>query len=70
MFMTGALKKAFDELELLPEDLQNKIAFDLLEEVEWEKESYKTNTNLDKLATKAKRKHSKGKTHNIVFDEL
>lgn len=74
--MNVVLKEALDELLLLPEDLQNQIALDLLEEVKWEKELYKnesknkTNTNLNKLVSKAKKEHSEDKTHNIGFDEL
>ena len=58
----------------LPENIQDELASQLLEEIEWESRWDKTLAEsqnlLDQLAEKALREHENGKTREIRFDEL
>lgn len=57
--MTTLLTKAFEKVSALPDTMQDAIALELLEEIEWEKEWDKTisksSIELDILAEKALR---------------
>ena len=72
--MTTLLKEAFDMASQLPEDLQNQLARDLLDEIEWELKWDNTLSDsqdlLEKLAGNAIRDFEAGKTQKKGFDEL
>lgn len=72
--MTSLLKKAFDKASQLPPNLQDQIAQDLLEEIEWEFKWDETLAGsedlLEKLANKALQEFEAGKTVRKGFDEL
>ncbi len=72
--MTTLLKEAFDKVTDLPEPLQDQIAHELLEEVEWESKWNKTFSEsqdvLDRLSQKALNEFDSGKTHEMGFDDL
>jgi len=64
--MTTLLKEAFDRASQLPEDLQNQLARDLLDEIEWELKwdnaFSESQDLLEELAQKAIRDFKAGKT--------
>jgi len=68
--MTTLLKEAFDKVTTLPEPLQDQIAHQLLEEVEWDKTFSESQDVLDRLAQKALDEFESGKTHELGFDDL
>lgn len=72
--MASLIKEAFKKASQLPADLQNQIAKELLDEIEWELQWDKTLTSsedsLKKLANKAIREFEAGKTHRKGFNEL
>jgi hypothetical protein len=72
--MTSLLKQAFDKASQLPQDLQDQIAQDLLEEIEWELKWDETLAGsedlLERLANKALQEFEAGKTVQKGFDEL
>ena len=72
--MTTLLKEAIDKVKTLPEPLQDQIAQELLEEVEWESKWDKTFSNsqdvLDRLAQKALDEFESGKTREMGFGDL
>ena len=72
--MTSMLKEAFEKASQLPAELQDQIARDLLEEIEWEIKWDKTFADsedlLEKLANKAITDFKDGKTQQKGFDEL
>ncbi|MBI5652092.1 MAG: hypothetical protein HZC40_16880 [Chloroflexi bacterium] len=72
--MTTLLSKAMKRIETLPQTLQDEIAEQLLEdianELKWQKTLAKPQVKLEKLAEKALRESSAGKTKKMGFDEL
>jgi hypothetical protein len=72
--MTTQLKKAFAKAALLPKDVQEELAAQLLEDIEgelkWDKTLARSQPLLEKLAAEARREHRAGKTVRKGFDEL
>jgi hypothetical protein len=72
--MTAALRKAFARASSLPRSAQERLAEQLLEEIDGEKKWDSTLTRsqalLEKLANKARRARRGGKTVKRGFDEL
>ncbi len=72
--MTTLLSKAIKRIETLPQELQDEIAAQLLEDLEselkWQKTLAKPQSKLDRLAEKALQESAAGKTKKIGFDEL
>ncbi len=72
--MTTLLSKAIKRIQVLPQELQDELAEQLLEDLEselkWQKTLAKPQTKLDKLANQALRDSSEGKTKKMGFDEL
>ena len=72
--MTKLLTEAFQKASSLPEDLQDQIAQELLEEMEWEGRWEQTlagsQDKLDRLAEKAEQAYRSGKTQEMGFDDL
>ena len=72
--MTTLLSKAMERIEALPQEIQDEIAEQLLEDIEsefkWQKTLAEPQTKLGKLAEKALRESSVGKTKKMGFDEL
>jgi len=72
--MTTLLSKAIKRIETLPQELQDEIAAQLLEDLEsefkWQKTLAKPQSKLDQLAEKALQESAAGKTKKIGFDEL
>ncbi|MBN1355755.1 hypothetical protein JXA40_05730 [bacterium] len=72
--MTKILKKAFDEVSKLPIDLQNQIAQELIDEIEWEMKWDETLENssdfLEHLANSALNDFERGQTLEKGIDEL
>ena len=73
--MTNLLNKAFKKAQNLPEDIQDEIAKQLIEDIENEYQWQQTleqpqSSFLDELARKALNESSKGKTQKIGFDEI
>ncbi len=72
--MTNLLAQAFQKASELPENIQDELACELLEEIEWESRWDKTladsQDKLDKMAQKALDEYQSGKTKEMGFDEL
>jgi hypothetical protein len=72
--MTNLLAQAFQKASELPENIQDELASELLEEIEWESRWDKTLNDsqnaLDQLAQKALDEYHAGKTKEMGFDEL
>jgi len=72
--MTKLLAEAFDRASKLSEGLQDDIARELLDEIEWETRWDKTlvssQEKLERLADKALQEYQAGKTKEMGFDEL
>ena len=72
--MTALLQEAFQKASGLPEDVQELLAKELLDEIEWETRWDETLANsqplLDQLTAKAMREYKEGKTEEKGFDEL
>jgi len=72
--MTKLLKKAFDKATKLPIALQDQIAQELINEIEWEMKWDDTLENsgdlLEHLAKKALEEFECGKTQEKGIDEL
>ena len=72
--MTALLQEAFQKASGLPEDVQELVAKELLDEIEWESQWDRTLANsqplLDRLTAKAMRDYQEGKTEEKGFDEL
>jgi hypothetical protein len=67
--MTTLLSKAIKRIEALPQEIQDEIAEQLLEDVEnelqWQKALAKPQPKLDKLAEKALQESTAGKSKKI-----
>ena len=72
--MTKLLAQAFDRAAELPEDLQDQLARELLEEIEWESNRDATladsQEKLEQLAERAAQEYRMGKIEKRGFDEL
>ena len=72
--MTPSLSRAFQRAASLPEDLQDQIAKELIEEIEgeqrWDETLLDTQEQLDRLAEKALSEYREGKTKEMGFDQL
>jgi len=72
--MTVLLKEAFDKVSKLPEAQQDKIAKEILAEIEveerWDETFKETEDKLGKLADKALTDFKAGKFKKMGFDEL
>lgn len=72
--MTALLQEVFQKASILPEDVQDMLARELLVEMEWENQWDSTFENsqsaLEKLTLKAMREYKEGKTTEMGFDEL
>ena len=66
--MTALLSKALKRIEVLPKELQDEIAEQLLEDIEseikWQKTLAKPQNKLGRLADKALQESAAGKTKN------
>ncbi len=64
--MTALLQEVFEKASALPEDLQELVAKELLDEMEWEAQWDRTLADsqplLDMLTERAMREYKKGKT--------
>jgi hypothetical protein len=72
--MTKLLAKVLEKAAGLPEDLQDQLAQELLEEIEgesqWDQTLANSQDKLEKLAEKAARDYRAGRTKEMGFDEL
>ncbi len=72
--MTALLQEAFQKASALPEDVQELLARELIDEIEWETRWDQTLANsqplLDQLTAQAMREYREGKTEAKGFDEL
>jgi hypothetical protein len=72
--MTALLQEVFQKASGLPEDVQELLAKELLEEIEWETRWDKTLADsqplLDRLTARAMQEYKEGKTEEKGFDEL
>ena len=72
--VTELLARAFEKASRLPQDLQNQLARELLDEIAWESSWDKTledsQDKLDRLAEKAEREYQAGKTKEQGIDDL
>ena len=72
--MTALLEQVFKKASILPADVQDILATEFLQEIEWESQwdatLDKTQDALDKLTMAAMAEHKKGKTEEMGFDEL
>ncbi|MBS4027006.1 MAG: hypothetical protein KGZ58_00095 [Ignavibacteriales bacterium] len=72
--MEQLLTKAFERASQLPKPLQEKIAEELLEDIEaelkWDSTLAKSQDKLEQLAEKALTEFKSGKTKQLGFDEL
>ena len=72
--MTATLEKAFAKAANLPDELQEQLAEQLLQDIEaekkWDRTLAKSQHLLEKLARQARRAKRAGKTRRKGFDEL
>jgi hypothetical protein len=72
--MTALLQEAFDKASVLPADVQELVAKELIEEIEWETRWDRTLADsqplLDQLTERAMRDYREGKTEEKGFDDL
>ncbi len=72
--MTALLQKVFQKASVLPDYMQDMLAEELLNEMEWEEKWDTTLENsqsaLDKLTLRAMQQYREGKTKEMGFDEL
>ena len=72
--MTKLLAQAFEKASALPEDLQDALAREMMEELVWEAQWDKTLSDsvgsLDDLAGEAINEYRSGRTKEKGFDEL
>ncbi|WP_022669861.1 hypothetical protein [Hippea alviniae] len=72
--MNSIIEKAFNEIKKLPEEQQKAYAEWILEEIkaekEWDKLFEKSQDILSKMAEKALKEHSEGKTSDLNLDKL
>jgi hypothetical protein len=72
--MTKLLSQLFEKAAGLPEDLQDQLAQEMLEEIEgefrWDQTLANSQDKLEKLAEKAAQDFRAGRTKEMGFDEL
>jgi hypothetical protein len=72
--MTALLQEAFKKASALPTEVQELVAKELIEEIEWETRWDRTLAEsqhvLDQLTTRAMQEYREGKTEEKGFDEL
>lgn len=72
--MTKLLKKAFAEAAKLPQDAQDRIAAQLLQELadeaKWDVSFAASGSELERLAAEALEEYRAGRTRELGFDEL
>jgi hypothetical protein len=72
--MTVLLEQVFKKASSLPADVQDILATEFLQEIEWESQwdttLEKTQDALDKLTLAAMAEHKKGQAEEKGFDEL
>ena len=72
--MTQLLTKAFEKVAMLPQEMQDEIAEQLLEDVlaesKWDETFAKSQDKLAKLADRALEEFRAGRTQKMGFDEL
>ena len=72
--MTVLLQEVFEKASALPEEQQDVLAREFLQEIEWEnrwdKTLEKSQNTLDKMTEKAMRAYESGETEEMGFDEL
>ena len=72
--MTQLLKKAFQEAERLPKQVQDELAetllSDIIGEINWDKTLEKSSNKLTKLGKKALKEFKAGETEEVGFDGL
>lgn len=72
--MTTLLEQVIKKASVLPADIQDILATEFLQEIEWESQwdatIEKSQDALEKLTLTAMAEHKKGKTEEMGFDEL
>ncbi len=72
--MTKLLAQAFEKASELPENLQDELARELLQELAgealWDQTLAESTEAVDKLAEQALKEHRAGRTRKMGFDEL
>ena len=72
--MTKLLEQVFKKASLLPDDQQDLLAREFLQEIEWENQWDKTIEKsqdiLNKLVNKAMQEYESAETEEMGFDEL
>lgn len=72
--MTKLLTQAFAKASSLPDDLQDQIALELLDELDWEARWGQTlassQDKLERLAERAAEEYRAGNTRESDFDDL
>ncbi len=72
--MTTLLQEAFQKASALPEDVQELVAKELLDEIQWEASWDRALADsqplLDRMTEKAMREYRAGETEGKGFDEL
>ena len=72
--MTALLQQVFEKASKLPENLQDELAKEFLEEIEWEMKWDHTLAEsqdvLEQMTIKAMQEYEEGKTQEMGFDEL
>jgi hypothetical protein len=72
--MSKLLTQAFEKASELPDDLQDQLAMEVIDEIEWESRWDQTLANsqdkLEQMAEKAEKEYRSGKTKKMGFDEL
>jgi hypothetical protein len=72
--VTKLLAEAFEEASRLPDDLQDQLARDLLDELagegRWDRALAESGDKLDALAERAVAEYEAGRTKEAGFDEL
>lgn len=72
--MTKLLEKAFAEAAKLPQDAQDRIAAQLLQELadeaKWDASFAASASELERLAAEALEEYRAGRTQELGFDEL
>lgn len=72
--MTVLLQEVFEKASALPDEQQDVLAREFLQEIEWEnrwdKTLEKSQNTLDKMTEKAMRAYESGETEEMGFDEL
>jgi len=72
--MTKLLAEAFEKASRLPENLQDELARELIEELageaRWDQTLAESADTVDKMAEQALKEHRAGRTKRMGFDKL